>query len=202
MTSSSLNICYVFPHQTLFVWYIWQCTCIVEHMTFEDFGNVGILLTYNRVVPIDSNLTRSTIIFKKKTTTKPLLWWFQLHLRSILVRTILCPIHPATCTRPWRASSKIAWVLYQLGTPLNARKSTSAMSEQIILLNKPEKAITTTTTQIYSPCANWSIKIVTAPLLCVLGIISNHEPIYWLGSLALVKLCHPMLTVIIELIIT
>ena len=75
-------------------------------------------------------------------------WQFRCDLRSILVRTILRPIHTATCTRPWRASSKIAWVLYQLGTPLNARKSTSAMSEQIILLNKPEKAITTTTQSI------------------------------------------------------
>ena len=52
------------------------------------------------------------------------------NLRSILVRTILCPTHPATCILPWRPSSKIAWVPCQLGSQLNVKKSTSAMSEQ------------------------------------------------------------------------
>ena len=51
------------------------------------------------------------------------------NLRSILVRTTRCQIHPATCTRPWRASFRIAWVLCQLGSLHNVKKSTSAMSE-------------------------------------------------------------------------
>ena len=53
---------------------------------------------------------------------------FTCNLRSILVRTTRYPNHPATCTRPWRASLRIAWVLYQLGLLHNAKKSTSAMS--------------------------------------------------------------------------
>merc|ERR1712051_412494 len=48
--------------------------------------------------------------------------------RSILVRTTSCQVHPATCTRLWKAFFGIAWVLYQLGSLHNARKSTSAMS--------------------------------------------------------------------------
>ena len=50
------------------------------------------------------------------------------NLRSILVRTTSCQVHPATCTRLWKAFFGIAWVLYQLGSLHNARKSTSAMS--------------------------------------------------------------------------
>ena len=52
----------------------------------------------------------------------------QSNLRSILVRTTSCQVHPATCTRLWKAFFGIAWVLYQLGSLHNARKSTSAMS--------------------------------------------------------------------------
>ena len=62
---------------------------------------------------------------------------FTCNLRSILVRTTRYPIHPATCTRPWRASLRIAWVPCQLGSLHNAKKSTSAMSSS-----------TTTTTTI------------------------------------------------------
>ena len=50
------------------------------------------------------------------------------NLRSILVRTTSCQVHPATCTHLWKAFFGIAWVLYQLGSLHNARKSTSAMS--------------------------------------------------------------------------
>ena len=52
----------------------------------------------------------------------------QSNLRSILVRTTSCQVHPATCTHLWKAFFGIAWVLYQLGSLHNARKSTSAMS--------------------------------------------------------------------------
>ena len=51
------------------------------------------------------------------------------NLRSILVRTTSCQVHPAICTRPWRASFRIAWVLCQLGSLHNVKKSTSAMSK-------------------------------------------------------------------------
>ena len=53
----------------------------------------------------------------------------QSNLRYILVRTTSCQVHPATCTRLWKDSFGIAWVLYQLGSLHNAKRSTSAMSK-------------------------------------------------------------------------
>ena len=54
----------------------------------------------------------------------------QSNLRYILVRTTSCQVHPATCTRLWKDSFGIAWVLYQLGSLHNAKRSTSAMSKE------------------------------------------------------------------------
>ena len=62
-----------------------------------------------------------------------------LHLRSIPVKIILCPTHPATCTRPWRTSSKIAWAPYHSGSPLSAKRNRSAMSELHNKLNRNHK---------------------------------------------------------------
>ena len=72
---------------------------------------------------------RSSASLLNRVSAPPIVRSIKLfNLRSILVRTTSCQVHPATCTRLWKAFFGIAWVLYQLGSLHNARKSTSAMS--------------------------------------------------------------------------
>ena len=85
---------------------------------------------------------RSSASLLNRVSAPPIVRSIKLfNLRSILVRTTSCQVHPATCTRLWKAFFGIAWVLYQLGSLHNARKSTSAMSN--FEKKEPKSSITT-----------------------------------------------------------
>ena len=100
-----------------------------------------------------------------------------LHLRFIPVKIILCPTHPATCTRPWRTSSKIAWAPYHSGSPLSAKRNRSAMSELHNVYNKlPKPKKIFFLKKNFSPswtlCANENCSINTLLLLLLLLCVS------------------------------